>query len=37
MFNRLPETVIEYGQIAHIICTKGGLDEKATERAVTEH
>lgn len=36
MFNRLPEKVIEYGQIAHIIRTKGGLDAKASERAVAE-
>lgn len=33
MFNRLPEKVIEYGQIAHIIRIKGGLDVKAVERA----
>ena len=36
MFNRLPEKVIEYGQIAHIIRIKGSLDVKATEKAVTE-
>lgn len=36
MFNRLPEKVIEYGQIAHIIRTTGSVDVKACERAVTE-
>lgn len=36
MFNRLPEKVIEYGQIAHIIRIKGCDNVKAGERAGTE-
>jgi uncharacterized protein len=36
MFNRLPEKVIEYGRIAHIIRMNGKSDVKASERAVAE-
>jgi uncharacterized protein len=37
MFNRLPQKVIEYGRIAHIIRTKGNFGVEACERVETEH